>query len=216
MTKTILKEIDQENWRFTLYESPDSKWYGDFIYSPQSFVDLSMLIELSDEEKKSALQNRDFLIELSEKIRNNYKDYLNRSLNHEDFEFDWKIKRKLIFDLTIEFISDYRTIQKTKLSSEPEWKIDSTIREFTKSQKSETEKLGLNEKIEWLIENDRNPIINYAKELLADLITNDKMNSLISAMTNDKFLDSIGLYSNQTSVSKIISDYVDKIGGIKI
>ena len=42
------------------------------------------------------------------------------------------------------------------------------------------------------------------------------MNSLISAMTNDKFLDSIGLYSNQTSVSKIISDYVDKIGGIKI
>ena len=216
MTKTILKEIDQENWRFTLYESPDSKWYGDFIYSPQSFVDLSMLIELSDEEKKSALQNRDFLIELSEKIRNNYKDYLNRSLNQEDFEFDWKIKRKLIFDLTIEFISDYRTIQKTKLSSEPEWKIDSIIREFTKSQKSETEKLGLNEKIEWLIENDRNPIINYAKELLADLITNDKMNSLISAMTNDKFLDSIGLYSNQTSVSKIISDYVDKIGGIKI
>src|SRR5690554_7855488 len=85
MTKTILKEIDQENWRFTLYESPDSKWYGDFIYSPQSFVDLSMLIALSDEEKKSALQNRNFLIELSEKIRNNYKDYLNRSLNQEDF-----------------------------------------------------------------------------------------------------------------------------------
>ena len=109
-----------------------------------------------------------------------------------------------------------KKFQKTKLSSEPEWKIDSIIREFTKSQKSETEKLGLNEKIEWLIENDRNPIINYAKELLADLITNDKMNSLISAMTNDKFLDSIGLYSNQTSVSKIISDYVDKIGGIKI
>jgi len=127
MTKTILKEIDQENWRFTLYESPDSKWYGNFIYSPQSFVDLTMLIALSDEEKKSALQNRDFLIELSEKIRNNYKVYLNRSLNQEDFEFDWKIKRKIIFDLTTEFMSDYRTIQKTKLSSEPEWKIE----EFT-------------------------------------------------------------------------------------
>ena len=216
MTKTILKEIDQENWRFTLYESPDSNWYGDFIYSPQSFVDLSMLIELSDEEKKSASQNRDFLIELSEKIRNNYKDYLNRSLNQEDFEFDWKIKRKLIFDLTTEFISGYRTLQKTKLSSEPEWKIDSIIREVTKTQNSETEKLELDEKIEWLIENDRNPFINYAKELLADLITNDKMNSLILAMTNGKFLDSIGTYSNQTPVSEIISDYVDKISGIKI
>ncbi|WP_420320503.1 hypothetical protein [Flagellimonas sp.] len=216
MTKTILKEIDQENWRFTLYESPDSNWYGDFIYSPQSFVDLSMLIKLSDEEKKSTLQNRGFLIELSEKIRNNHKDYLNRSLNKEDFEFDWKIKRKLIFDLTTEFMSGYITIQKTKLLSEPEWKIDSIIREVTKSQNSETEKLELDKKIEWLIENDRNPFINYAKELLADLITNEKMNSLILSMTNGKFLDSIGIYSNQSPVSEIISDYVDKISGIKI
>ncbi len=216
MTKTLLKEIDEENWRFTLYESPDFNWYGDFIYSPQSFVDLSMLIELTDTEKKSALQNRDFLIELSEKIRNNYKHYLNRSLNQEDFEFDWKVKRKLIFDLTTEFISDYRTIQKTKLSSEPEWKIDSIIQEVIKNKNSETEKLKLDEKIEWLIENDRNPFINYVKELLADLITNDKMNSIISAMTNGKFLDSIGIYSNQTPVSEIISDYVDKISGIKI
>jgi len=216
MTKKILKEIDRENWRFTLYESPDSNWYGDFIYSPQSFIDLSMLIKFTDTEKKSASQNRNFLIELSEKIRNNYKDYLNRSLNKEDFEFDWKIKRKLIFDLTTEFISDYRNIQKTKLSSEPDWKIDSIIREVTKTQNSETEKLELDEKIEWLIENDRNPFSNYAKELLADLITNDKMSSLISAMTNGKFLDSIGIYSNQTPVSEIISNYVDKISGIKI
>lgn len=216
MTKTILKEIDQENWRFTLYESPDSNWYGNFIYSPKSFADLSMLIELSDDEKKSALHNRDFFIELSEKIRNNYNDYLNRSLNQEDFEFDWKIKRKVIFDLTTDFLSGYRTIQKTKLSSEPKWKIDSIIREVTKTQNSKTEKLELDEKIEWLIENDGNPFINYAKELLADLITNDKMNSLISAMTNGKFLDSIGIYSNQTPVSEIISDYVDKISGIKI
>jgi len=216
MTKMILKKIDQENWRFTLYESPDSKWYGCFIYSPQSFVDLSMLIELSDEEKKSALQNRDFLIELSEKIRNDYKDYLNRSLNQEDFEFDWKIKRKLIFDLTTEFISDYRNIQKTKLSSEPEWKIDSIIREIIKSQNLEIEKLKLDEKLDWLIENDRNPFIKYAKELLADIITNDKMNGLISAMTNGKFLDSIGIYSNQTSLSELISNYVDKLSGIKI
>ena len=216
MTKTILKKIDQENWRFTLYESPDSNWYGDFIYSPQSFVDLSILIELTNEEKKSALQNRNFLIELSEKIRNNYKDYLNRSLNQEDFEFDWKIKRKLIFDLTTEFISDYRAIQKTKLASEPEWKIDSIIREVSKTKNSEAEKLELDKKIEWLINNDRNPFINYAKELLADSITNDKMNSLISAMTNGKFLDSISIYSRQTPVSEIISDYVDKISGIKI
>ena len=119
-------------------------------------------------------------------------------------------------NITQVFLQDYERAQRDKLSNEPVWKIDSIIREVIKSQNSEIEKLELNEKIDWLIENDRNPFIKYAKELLADLTTNDKINSLISAMTNGKFLDSIGIYSNQTPVSEMISDYVDKISVIKI
>tara|TARA_B100000963_G_scaffold351623_1_gene363487 strand:- start:109 stop:609 length:501 start_codon:yes stop_codon:yes gene_type:complete len=119
-------------------------------------------------------------------------------------------------NITQVFLQDYERAQRDKLSNEPVWKIDSIIREVIKSQNSEIKKLELNEKIDWLIENDRNPFIKYAKELLADLTTNDKINSLISAMTNGKFLDSIGIYSNQTPVSEMISDYVDKISVIKI
>lgn len=216
MTKTILTEIDKENWRFTLYESPDSNWYGDFIYSPQSFVDLSMLLKLSDEEKASASHNREFLIELSEKIRNNYKDYLQRALNRKDFEFDWIIKRKLIVDTTIEFIANYKRIKKERLSSEPEWKIDSLINDLSNSKITQEGKFNFTEKIEWLVQNDKNPFIQYSNDLLADPITNDNMNEIISAMTNGKFLDSIGIYSNQNPVSEIISNYVDKISGLKI
>jgi hypothetical protein len=175
-----------------------------------------MLIKLTDEEKIVASKNRDFLLELSESIRNNYTDYLNRSLNQEDFDFDWIIKRKQLTDITKEFLSKYQNIQNKKLSSNPEWKIDSIIREITNSKNSEAEKLEFGKKIEWLLENDRNPFIIYIKELLADLITNDKMNSLISAMTNGKFLDSIGVYSSQTPINEIISNYVDEINGIKI
>jgi len=216
MKKILLSKIDEENWRYTLYESPNGKWYGDFTYSPQSFVDLSMLIELTNEETKSASDNRDFLIELSESIRNNYKDYLTRSLIREDFEFDRVVKRKLLTDITEEFLLKYEKTQNEKLSTQPEWKLDSIIREISSSKNLEAEKLQFDEKIEWLIENDKNPFIGYAKKLLASLITNDKMNSTISAMTNGKFLDSIGIYSNHDPITEIISDYVDKISGIRI
>ncbi len=83
-----LTKIDIENWRFVLYESSDNKWIGDFVYSPQSFIDLSMLIELTDDEKHKAQKNRDYLIEFSEVIRNNYKEYLKRALNRNDFEIN--------------------------------------------------------------------------------------------------------------------------------
>ena len=85
--KTKLREIDREHWRFVLYEGPDKGWVGDFVYSPISFVDLSMLISLSDAEKRKAMINRNYLIKLSEKIRNNYEYYLKRSLKREDYEF---------------------------------------------------------------------------------------------------------------------------------
>ncbi|GAF05997.1 hypothetical protein [Saccharicrinis fermentans] len=61
-----LKKIDSENWRFTLYESAEGNWFADFPYSPQSFIDLSILLELTDNEKANAQKNRQFLIDFSE------------------------------------------------------------------------------------------------------------------------------------------------------
>ncbi len=83
--KIKLKEIDREYWKFILYETPDEKWIGYFTYSPTSFVDLSMYIILSNEKKLKAKKNRDYLIELSENVRNNYKKYLKKSIDEENF-----------------------------------------------------------------------------------------------------------------------------------
>ena len=87
MKKITLKEIDKENWQFALYENPNQDWIGDFVYSPESFVDLSMLILLSEEEKRKAKSNRSFLIELSQRIRSNFKEFQNRALKREEYEF---------------------------------------------------------------------------------------------------------------------------------
>ncbi|QXP52503.1 hypothetical protein [Cellulophaga sp. HaHa_2_1] len=216
MQKILLNKIDQENWMFTLYENTNGIWYGDFMYSPSSFVDMSMLIELTDKEKKLAFENRFFLIELSEKIRTNYTIYQSRTLNQKDFEFDWVIKRKLIIDTTTYFLSDYKNIIIEKLSSEPEWKIDSKIKNLADSKNPEEIKLEFKQKIDWLIQNDKNPLICYANDLLNDPISNDKMNSLISGMTNGKFLDSIGLYSIQNPINEMILVYINKISDTKI
>jgi hypothetical protein len=86
--KANLTQIDKEDWRFILYETVNGRWIGDFVYSPQSFVDLSMLIELTDSEKALAQENRQYLIELSEIIRNNYNDYLKRALNRDNYLFN--------------------------------------------------------------------------------------------------------------------------------
>ncbi len=88
MNKVSLTQIDKENWRFILYETINGKWIGDFVYSPQSFVDLSMLIELTDSEKALAEKERQFLIDFSETIRNNYNDYMKRALNRENYKFN--------------------------------------------------------------------------------------------------------------------------------
>ncbi len=87
MYKEYLKVIDKENWRFILYESQNGNWIGDFSYSPKSFIDLSLLIQLTDNEKTKAQNDRSFLIELSDLIRNNYNEFMNRALNRDKFQF---------------------------------------------------------------------------------------------------------------------------------
>ena len=84
---TKLTQIDKENWRFILYESIEGKWFTSFSYSPSRAVDLSMFIELNEQEKARAKSDRNFLIELSESIKNNHQTFLSRSLNTKNFEF---------------------------------------------------------------------------------------------------------------------------------
>ena len=216
MKKTILKEIDEENWKFTLYESQDSNWYVDVVYSPKSFVDLSMLIKLTEEEKKTVINSRENLIKLCDKIRDNYEDYLSQSINRENFEFDWKIRRKKVIEITNEFIRNYKIIKKETLLSKSEWKINALLRDLEKTEKSKEIELSVEEKIDWLIKNDKNPIILYANELLSEPISNEKMNNIISSMTNGKFLDSIGFpFSHNSPINNIISNYIDEISCVK-
>jgi len=85
MSKISLTKIDKENWRFILYESDDGRWFAKFPYSPISVVDLSMLIELTDSEKTMAENDRQFLINFSETIRNRYSEYLHRALNRDNY-----------------------------------------------------------------------------------------------------------------------------------
>jgi len=88
MSMIQLTKIDEEYWRFTLYESERGKWIADFTYSPKHFVDLSMLIELTDNEKIKSIQDRRFLIDLSERIRDNYADFFPRALIRKDYTFN--------------------------------------------------------------------------------------------------------------------------------
>ncbi|MDO6440512.1 hypothetical protein Q4534_24035 [Cyclobacterium sp. 1_MG-2023] len=86
MPKSKLNKIDIERWRYILYETPDNKWIASFSYSPQSFIDLSMLIELTDDEKIKATSDRQFLINMADKVRNSYKGFLERALNRDNYE----------------------------------------------------------------------------------------------------------------------------------
>ena len=88
MSKENLTQIDIENWSFTLYETADGKWIGEFVYSPYSYIDWNMLIELTDLEKTIAQNNRQYLIDLSEAIKNNYKNYLHRALDRNNYHFN--------------------------------------------------------------------------------------------------------------------------------
>ncbi|OMH25229.1 hypothetical protein [Motiliproteus sp. MSK22-1] len=76
-----INKLDMEPWQFILYEVDGSDWIVDFPYSPLSYVDASMSIKLSEEEKLQAKENRQYLIEFSEKLRNNHKAFLERALD---------------------------------------------------------------------------------------------------------------------------------------
>ncbi|MCZ8329861.1 MAG: hypothetical protein O9282_00970 [Flavobacterium sp.] len=86
MEKIKLFQIDIENWRFTLYESQSKELYASFPYSPRSFIDLEIFIKLTEEEKIKAKNDRNFLLEISDDVRNNYKNYFSRTINFGDFK----------------------------------------------------------------------------------------------------------------------------------
>jgi hypothetical protein len=86
LEKKKLFQVDIEHWRFTLYESENKELYASFPYSPMSFTDLEIFIKLTNEEEIKARNDRKFLIEVSEDVRDNYKEYFSRALNHADFK----------------------------------------------------------------------------------------------------------------------------------
>jgi hypothetical protein len=89
--KHIIK-LDMEPWQFILYEVDGTDWIVNFPYSPISSVDVSMSIKLNTEEKLRAKENRQFLIEFSETLRNNHKAFQERAL---DFNISIKYKELL-------------------------------------------------------------------------------------------------------------------------
>jgi hypothetical protein len=86
--KIELTEIDKEHWRFILYENSKKEWIGDFVYSPQSFIDLSMLIKLTNEEKEICRNDRTQLLKLADQIRSNHREFLSRSLDRKKYMFN--------------------------------------------------------------------------------------------------------------------------------
>jgi hypothetical protein len=87
MEKITLKEIDDEIWKFTLYESPAKDWFLDIVYSPMSAVDLSMFLRLTNEEKANVQRDRNMLISFCEQVSNNYQSYLHRAMDRNNFTF---------------------------------------------------------------------------------------------------------------------------------
>jgi len=84
--KITLTEIDRENWRFILYKSASHQLFGDFIYSPKSSIHLSILIELSKEEAEIFKLGRKKFLQLCDRIRFNYENYLDRQLEKNNFQ----------------------------------------------------------------------------------------------------------------------------------
>lgn len=85
--KISITEIDRENWRFILYESEDETLYGSFVYSPQSFIDLSMIIELTEDEKRKYESSRIEFLKFADEIRFNHNEYIQRRLDEKKFKF---------------------------------------------------------------------------------------------------------------------------------
>jgi hypothetical protein len=72
-------ELDREPWHFILFEVDDDCWVVDFYYSPKSYVDSSLTIHLTDEEKLKTKNNRQFLVDFSIDLMNNPNKYFDRS-----------------------------------------------------------------------------------------------------------------------------------------
>jgi RNAse (barnase) inhibitor barstar len=85
-SQNILVEIDRENWRYILYESNEGETYGDFIYSPQSFIDLSMLLKLNTYEVAYINKSRENKLKFADEIRSDSKKFIDKSLNRENFK----------------------------------------------------------------------------------------------------------------------------------
>ena len=85
MEKIPLLLIDIENWRFCLYKAPNDDLYCDFPYSPVSYADFSMLLKLNPLEVDKIKADRNYLFEMSDHVRDNYKIFLQRALNEKDF-----------------------------------------------------------------------------------------------------------------------------------
>ena len=118
-------------------------------------------------------------------------------------------------NITQVFLQDYEKAQRDKLSNEPEWKIDSLISHNSIEKNS----LKLREKIDFLINENQNPFILFSRELLLNLTNNDSTDAirLISAMTNGRFLDSIGIHnnSNKNETANLIERFVNELEDLK-
>jgi hypothetical protein len=118
-------------------------------------------------------------------------------------------------NITQVFLQDYEKAQRDKLSNEPEWKIDSLI----SHNSIEKNNLKLKEKIDFLINENQNPFILFSRELLLNLTNNDSTDAirLISAMTNGRFLDSIGIHnnSNKNETANLIERFVNELEDLK-
>jgi hypothetical protein len=55
-----VEKLDVEPWKFIVYEDDDLYWFESFSYRPVSFVDLSMIIKLTDEEQINSELERQF------------------------------------------------------------------------------------------------------------------------------------------------------------
>lgn len=87
--KIELREIHKENWKYILFESIDKELYVEIPYSPSNVLQASMLIKLEEEEIKQYLEDKAFLIKLSEEMSYNYNRYTKRALSYRDFNITY-------------------------------------------------------------------------------------------------------------------------------
>ncbi len=86
--KQQLKKIDSVSWTYILYESSNQDWLCDFPYSPRSYVDISMLIRLTDEEKQKAQESKQFLFDFSKKFKDDHTLYYHREVKRSEYIFE--------------------------------------------------------------------------------------------------------------------------------